>query len=55
VIWGEADQALPKSLLDGLDEFVDDLQIVRIAEGSHWLIHEQPTRMTQLIRTFLQE
>jgi pimeloyl-ACP methyl ester carboxylesterase len=55
VIWGEADQALPKSLLDGLDEFVDDLQIVRIAEGSHWLIHEQPARITRLIRSFLHE
>lgn len=53
VIWGEADVALPASLLDGLDRVVDDLQIERIPEGSHWVIHEQPERVNQLIRDFL--
>lgn len=54
VIWGENDIALPKHLLDGLDSFVDDLIIERVAEGSHWLVHEQPQRINQLIRQFLQ-
>jgi pimeloyl-ACP methyl ester carboxylesterase len=55
VIWGEQDQALLKTQLDGLDEFVDDLKIERIPEGSHWVIHEQPERINQLIRGFLSE
>ncbi|MFZ6766107.1 alpha/beta fold hydrolase [Undibacterium sp. Di26W] len=54
VIWGENDKALPKTLLDGLENFVDDIQIQRIAEGSHWVIHEQPERINRLIRQFLQ-
>lgn len=54
VIWGENDKALPKTLLDGLENFVDDIQIQRIAEGSHWVIHEQPERVNRLIRQFLQ-
>ena len=53
VIWGEADTALPATLLDGLEEVVQDLQIQRIAEGSHWVIHEQPERISRLIRSFL--
>lgn len=55
VIWGESDIALPKSLLDGLDEVVDDLRVERIPEGSHWVVHEQPERVNRLIRGFLTE
>lgn len=53
VIWGESDRALPATLLDGLDEWVDDLVVERIAEGSHWLVHEQPERVNRLLRRFL--
>ena len=53
VIWGEADIALPATLLDGLEEVVQDLQIHRISDGSHWVIHEQPARINCLIRGFL--
>jgi pimeloyl-ACP methyl ester carboxylesterase len=55
VIWGEQDRALPKTLVDGLDQFVDDLRLVRIPEGGHWIVHEQPARINQLIREFLSE
>jgi epoxide hydrolase 4 len=53
VIWGGQDIALPKSLVDGLDAFVDDLKIERIPEGTHWVIHEQPQRVNRLLRGFL--
>jgi pimeloyl-ACP methyl ester carboxylesterase len=53
VIWGERDQALPPGNLDGLDQYVARLTIERIAEGSHWVIHEQPERINRLIRDFL--
>lgn len=55
VIWGEADTALGTGLLDGLDEVVTDLRIRRIAEGSHWVIHEQPQQVSAAIREFLAE
>jgi pimeloyl-ACP methyl ester carboxylesterase len=54
VIWGESDMALPKSLLDGLENVVQDLDLTRIPEGSHWVVHEQPARINQLIREFIQ-
>lgn len=53
VIWGENDKALPASLLNGLEEFVPDLQVVRIPNGSHWVVHEQPLLVNQTIREFV--
>lgn len=53
VIWGEADTALPPTLLDGLDAFVPDLRIERVAGASHWIVHEQPQRVAALIASFL--
>ncbi|MEN3363228.1 MAG: hypothetical protein V7606_502 [Burkholderiales bacterium] len=54
VIWGEQDIALLTSQLDGLEEFVDDLKIERIPEGTHWVVHEQPDRINRLLRSFLE-
>jgi len=53
VIWGENDMALPKSLLDGLEEVVPGARLERIPEGTHWVIHEQPQRINGLIRSFV--
>jgi pimeloyl-ACP methyl ester carboxylesterase len=53
VIWGERDQALLPGNLDGLEQHVDRLQVVRIPEASHWVVHEQPLRVAGLIREFV--
>ena len=53
VIWGDADTALLSSLLDGLEQYVPDLTIKRIVDGSHWVIHEQPELVNQTIRAFI--
>jgi pimeloyl-ACP methyl ester carboxylesterase len=53
VIWGEKDPALLTCLLDGLDEFVPNLRIDRIPEGTHWVAHEFPDQVNRLIRDFL--
>jgi pimeloyl-ACP methyl ester carboxylesterase len=42
VIWAEDDVALRPSLLDGLDEFVPDMRLVRVPGATHWIIHERP-------------
>ena len=54
MIWGERDIALPKGLLDGIETLVDDVEVERIPEGTHWVIHEQPERVNQLIQRFLE-
>ncbi len=54
VIWGEKDLALPACNLDGLGEFVPDLRIRRIPDGTHWLIPEKPALVNALLRDFIQ-
>ncbi len=53
VIWGEQDQALLTGNLEGLGEYVSDLTIKRIPDGSHWVSHEQPDLINSLIREFI--
>ena len=54
VIWGELDRALLPGNLDGLEDYIDDLTIRRISDGTHWVIHEQPELINTLIRDFIQ-
>jgi pimeloyl-ACP methyl ester carboxylesterase len=53
VIWGEADTALPVTLLDGLMELVDDLTVHRLPCATHWLAHEEPDGVARLILDFI--
>ncbi len=53
VLWAEADRALLPSLLDGLPAYVPQLQMVRVADASHWIIHEQPQRIADEIAGFV--
>ena len=53
VIWAERDLALLPALLDGLDAFVPELEIVRVPEATHWIIHEQPARVAAAIEQAL--
>ncbi len=54
VIWGEQDRALLTGNLDGLDEYIEDLTVKRIPDGTHWVIHEQPELINTLIRDFIE-
>ena len=53
VIWGEKDTALITSNLDGLEDYVPNLTIKRIPDGTHWVIHEQPQTIIGFVREFL--
>jgi len=53
VIWGERDEALLPGNLDGLEELVEPLRVVRVPTGSHWVVHEQPALVSSLIREFI--
>ena len=53
VIWGEADQALRPSCLEGLGGFAPDLQITPIADAGHWLLHEKPGEVAAAMRDFI--
>lgn len=53
VIWGERDRALLAGNLDGLEEYVSPLTIMRVPNGSHWVVHEQPGLVNRTIREFV--
>lgn len=54
VIWGEQDIALLPDNLEGLPEYVPQLTVKRIPDGTHWVIHEQPALVSRYIREFIE-
>jgi pimeloyl-ACP methyl ester carboxylesterase len=53
LIWGEQDVALGLELTEGLDEWVDNLQVKRIPDSGHWVQQEKPALVNQYMREFL--
>lgn len=49
VVWGEKDEALRPSCLQGLDRFVEDLVIERVPDCGHWILHERPERVAAIV------
>jgi pimeloyl-ACP methyl ester carboxylesterase len=36
------DTALLPTILDGLDTYVKDLEILKVPNSSHWIMHDEP-------------
>lgn len=53
VLWAMDDIALPAALLDGLEDYVPQMTLQRIAGATHWILHEQPALVTAYLRDFL--
>ncbi|MDD5333666.1 MAG: alpha/beta hydrolase [Rhodoferax sp.] len=53
VIWALDDIALPPILIEGLTDYVEHLTIRTVPDATHWIVHEQPQLMAQLIADFL--
>jgi len=53
VIWGMKDHALLPGLLNGLEEYVPDLRVKRVPEGTHQVVHEEPELINKYMREFL--
>lgn len=53
VLWGQQDAALLPALTEGLADWIAHLRLVPLPEASHWLVHEQPERVTQELAAFL--
>lgn len=54
VIWGEKDRYLLTGNLKGLDQYVANLIVQRVPDGSHWVVHEKPAVVNGLIRDFIE-
>ena len=53
VIWAMNDIALPPELIDGLDSYVPQLTLIKVHNGTHWVIHEQPMLVAGYLQDFL--
>lgn len=53
VLWGEGDAALRPGLLDGLERWVPKLHVERVPHATHWIVHEQPGLVADVIRRAL--
>ena len=53
LIWGLNDTALLPQSTEGLETFAPDLTRVEIADADHWVIHQQPDRVAQILRDWL--
>ena len=53
VLWGMSDIALLPALVDGLEEFVPQMQLERIDGATHWIVHEQPQLVINYLAEFL--
>ena len=53
VLWGMGDIALLPVLVDGLEEFVPQMQLERIEGATHWIVHEQPQLVMDYLEKFL--
>jgi epoxide hydrolase 4 len=52
-IWGEKDPYILTDNLNGLEQYVPKLTVERIPDATHWVVHEKPARVNELIRNFL--
>ena len=50
---GERDTALLPSILDGVEEWVPGIEVVRVPDATHWVMDEKPDRVNAEIRRFI--
>jgi pimeloyl-ACP methyl ester carboxylesterase len=53
VVWGEADEALRPSCIEGLGRYAPDLTVVRVKDAGHWILHEKPGAVAEAVRAWV--
>jgi pimeloyl-ACP methyl ester carboxylesterase len=53
VIWALDDIALPPVLVEGLGAYVEHLTLQTVPDATHWIVHEKPQLVAQLLQPFL--
>jgi pimeloyl-ACP methyl ester carboxylesterase len=54
VFWALDDTALLPGLLDGLDDYVPRMTLLKVPGATHWIVHEQPQMIAREIAAFLE-
>ncbi|WP_213953113.1 MULTISPECIES: alpha/beta fold hydrolase [unclassified Variovorax] len=53
VFWALDDAALLPGLLEGLEDYVPKLEIRKVPNATHWIVHEQPQNVAREIEAFM--
>ena len=53
LIWGDRDPYLVRSLTEGLAKWVTDLRVHHLPQATHWVQHDDPVRVNELLLGFL--
>ncbi|MCC3305942.1 alpha/beta fold hydrolase [Sneathiella sp. HT1-7] len=53
ILWGDADHALIKSNITGIEKFIDDVTVKMLPGVTHWVTHEAPETVTEEILSFI--
>ncbi len=53
VLWAMNDIALPPALIDGLEDYIPHMELHRIPNATHWIVHEQPALVAGYLQKFL--
>ena len=53
VLWGEKDPYFAPECVDRLAEAVPDLRLERFPDADHWIVHQEPDRVSALIRDYV--
>jgi epoxide hydrolase 4 len=53
VVWGDRDFALQSGLAEASAAACDDVEVVHLPGAGHWLQHEEPGRVNELLLSFL--
>lgn len=53
VVWGERDAALLPGCLEGLEEVVPDLKLVRVPDATHWVAREKTALVIREIENWM--
>lgn len=53
ILWGEQEIAFMPGVLDGLEEYVPAVTVIRYPDAGHWITHEKPRELKREIRRFI--
>lgn len=53
ILWGDSDRALQPALLNGLAQWVPQLEVEHLQGCSHWVVHERPEAVQRALKDFL--
>ena len=54
VLWGMRDTAFVPEVLDGMENWIEKLTLIKFENSDHWLHHRQPLDIIQHIREFVE-